>query len=612
MASVTRPSVRRYSRAFIQLPEVWGAQNSGVNFRKGFRDYVEVLGDPKSDWVFVLEPNAVRVGALIDLWQGWPNAVVLNIDVGSLRDSSTDYFWSSSDECQEVFSPVITEVQQRFPMGQLRTRVIPVRTLDSIVGRSGVTFGTVTVSFDLRRRLGSHEQLLKWISANAYEALITWDANTPARNAFVDCVLRGSGLRRAGRAWGEAGTGQRYTRCTSAVATITASLAEFTVQIGRIVATTRSRWFMCGGWSRRWVKLRVHMRSGIDATDVVDDNFGLPSPPVPVLSIRDVLPLRSEGDYPGWSIKLAESDPLSVGHQCFDRHGVWPISFSYPGRPMPILGEPRWLVSPIVPGYPYAFEEPQAYMETYQDSFLAVTHRKAGWDCFRHLEILAAGAVPLMQDAGDIPGYSMVHYPKAALAAVPQLVQEFGSPPSMATRKAFRGHFMRHLTSVGMARYLLHASGLSQARSVLFVDARLPEHVDYLSVLTLIGLKQLLGQACISAFPVDYIYDDTRVPTAGLYGRGFGYSKVVPSVFRPAQEGNVKLNPRNFDVLVVGSISRNLEVAQEMASQLPADRTIWIHGEDSPPLPDYVHYLRSTKNHIVVRALHSSGPLALA
>jgi hypothetical protein len=93
---------------------------------------------------------------------------------------------------------------------------------------------------------------------------------------------------------------------------------------------------------------------------------------------------------------------------------------------MAINPAPTELVSAILPGYPYASDNEHQYYAKYADSYMALTHTKAGWDCLRHAEILASGSIPLMPDATDIPVFSMVHYPKSALKKIAQTARDFG------------------------------------------------------------------------------------------------------------------------------------------------------------------------------------------
>ena len=126
---------------------------------------------------------------------------------------------------------------------------------------------------------------------------------------------------------------------------------------------------------------------------------------------------------------------------------------------------------------------------------------------------------------------------------------------------------------------------------------------DYQSVLTLIGLQQLLGKRCNVAFPVDYVYQDTRTDTAKLYGRGFGYTRVISTELRPGPTSAVD----GYDAVIIGSITRNMALATQLLGEAPTHTHIWIHGEDTPPTPREVADLRASGVHLFIRAIHS-GP----
>jgi hypothetical protein len=155
-------------------------------------------------------------------------------------------------------------------------------------------------------------------------------------------------------------------------------------------------------------------------------------------------------------------------------------------------------------------------------------------------------------------------------------------------------------------------SGLENAQRVLFVDEQLPHQADYQSALSLIGLKQIYGSNCDVLFPVDYLYEDTERDTAALYGRGFGYTKVLPSDMRGILERDAvntytkdSIDLNAYDALVVGSISRNQELAQQLLEKFPAERTIWIHGEDGSPSIEETAQLRRSGAKVFVRAITS-------
>ena len=48
-------------------------------------------------------------------------------------------------------------------------------------------------------------------------------------------------------------------------------------------------------------------------------------------------------------------------------------------------------------------------------AMFGVTRSKAGWDCMRHLEIMAAGCIPFFTDLDELPSLTMQLYPKGLL-----------------------------------------------------------------------------------------------------------------------------------------------------------------------------------------------------
>lgn len=592
---------------FVQLPEVWGRNDSPSNFRLGFRTFVRKRAQPR-DQVAILEPNPWRAEALEELWAGMPDAHILNVDVGVGESKTQEFFWCEAEEPpRHYFSPVEQDVRQRFPGQSLTTSQVAVEFLGDLLAGLGAGVLPTTVSIDLRRGMPGDLETVELLSNHAHEVVVTWSSESSPEAVVADQQLRQAGFVPAGRAWGEAGTGRIYVRPQSWRERLECTTKESKVRVGRHVVNARAWWGDSADWRARQLKARMLLGHSINRRDMLDDNLGRTQPEVPEISVRTLLPEHSGVDLAPWTVTIVDDDPFQVAEECAGKHDLWPVSFSYPVDPLPLLERPATLVSPIIPGMPLTFESPEAYLATYQNAYLGVTHRKAGWDCFRHLEILASGAVPLMPDAESIPCFSMVHYPKQALRDVLRNVRGHGSPPDLATRHAFRQHFEKYQSTAAMARYLLQASGLTAAQRVLFVDERLPQHADYLSVMTLIGLKQLFGVDCVAAFPIDYVYEDSSFPVSTLYGRGFGYTRVLPVSARSPEELRAEWDPAQFDALVIGSVSRNAVLATDLLKRFPAHRTLWIHGEDTPPLPDDVRTMRSSGAHIFVRAIHTGS-----
>ena len=110
------------------------------------------------------------------------------------------------------------------------------------------------------------------------------------------------------------------------------------------------------------------------------------------------------------------------GEGAQDRHcQVLPASFSIPAekiRQVELASKQQRLASHCVDSEvaqacglhtSYAFASEQAYYDDLAESRFAVTTRRGGWDCLRHYEIAAAGAVPCIRQLETKPGACAPH-----------------------------------------------------------------------------------------------------------------------------------------------------------------------------------------------------------
>ena len=106
---------------------------------------------------------------------------------------------------------------------------------------------------------------------------------------------------------------------------------------------------------------------------------------------------------------------------------VLPASFSIPAekiRPVDLASKQQRLASHCVDSdvaeacglhTSYAFASEQAYYDDLAESRFAVTTKRGGWDCLRHYEIAAAGAVPCVKQLDAKPLASAPHGLQAGL-----------------------------------------------------------------------------------------------------------------------------------------------------------------------------------------------------
>ena len=113
-----------------------------------------------------------------------------------------------------------------------------------------------------------------------------------------------------------------------------------------------------------------------------------------------------------------------------------PLTFGIPSKNVQNTVQPKGrALSTVVPGdwstYAYLPREDQTpqqrsqlerdYYVDMQRSFFGLTWKKAGWDCLRHLELLASGCLPLFTDIAKAPRGVLSLYPKRVL----QLLLDF-------------------------------------------------------------------------------------------------------------------------------------------------------------------------------------------
>jgi hypothetical protein len=280
-----------------------------------------------------------------------------------------------------------------------------------------------------------------------------------------------------------------------------------------------------------------------------------------------------------------KSSQQRISEECFLQHGVYPISFSIPRIIVEKPIEKNLLVSDVKPSIPYSFLDEEDYLHQYERSSYALSFKKGGWDCFRHLEIMASGSIPLMPDASQIPDYTMTHYPKRFLQLMAKDLTLLKTPPGIV-QDLLISWVKECLTSQKMAEYMLSTANCDSG-NLVFIDLEIGNRCDYLGVMTLIGLKQLMGKKVTSLVKCDYIYEDYIGDTRLLYGRGFGYTKILNPEVRE-KEANVDTSNldevvdyvEQFGTIVINMRESNVEVAIALNKSRVSSKIIYLWGGD--------------------------------
>jgi hypothetical protein len=72
----------------------------------------------------------------------------------------------------------------------------------------------------------------------------------------------------------------------------------------------------------------------------------------------------------------------------------------------------------------YVYKDDASYHRGYREAWKAFTFKKAGWDCYRHVEIICNGAVPVFRDAAKIPITQLVYHPKKLYSFIEEHKEE--------------------------------------------------------------------------------------------------------------------------------------------------------------------------------------------
>ena len=138
---------------------------------------------------------------------------------------------------------------------------------------------------------------------------------------------------------------------------------------------------------------------------------------------------------------------------------VLPINFAIPARVVRLAATQKTKVlATVIPSVPqtYIFDNQQQYYGDYAVSQFAITHKKAGWDCLRHYEIMANGCIPLFHDIHHCPSHSLISLPKGFLRRMKN-VFPLSAAPLDECFEACRAYTIARLTTQVLAEWFIEA-----------------------------------------------------------------------------------------------------------------------------------------------------------
>lgn len=262
-----------------------------------------------------------------------------------------------------------------------------------------------------------------------------------------------------------------------------------------------------------------------------------------------------------------------------------PISFSIPAcKVVSAVPEKTQLLANIIPGKSetYIYKTEADYYKNYQKSLFGITHRKGGWDCLRHYEILANGCIPYFTDLDSCPERMLSLFPKELVKEAMEGSTKPGFQAEAHIQKLLE--FTRaNLTTEAMARYVLEKSGNKEAKSVLFISG--DDYPDYLRCLTLHGFKMIFGKECHDANCISHLYDTFPESELGtLYGGGFSYSRLLKREEMRDDTRDLTIEQdiiqNRYDIVIFGSVHRGVPLWDLVTQVYPPEKILYFCGED--------------------------------
>ncbi len=320
-----------------------------------------------------------------------------------------------------------------------------------------------------------------------------------------------------------------------------------------------------------------------------------------------------------------------------------PISFAIPAENIvSTIPHKTKSFGQVIPGKHHTYfnlYNESRYFEDLQRSLFHLTYKKGGWDCLRHLEIVAAGSLPLFINITHCPNHTLVLHPKN----VYRLILDMPGLAISATKEATGGgstatmNFERleyDLARLDKSLYsVISAAMLQYTRNVLsttalasyVLDTMLgyskghlfsakPKQVlylshedhdldkgDYLTDQLLHGLKKLLGEAAVVDFPrrdclykpaVDLNTTDYLRHKKKLYGNGFSWGLTLDAFLGTSERDmNVirdNVVNRRYDMVILGSGHRDgwaakLHFWDLVCKHYNPLEVGWVDGSDNHP-----------------------------
>ena len=290
--------------------------------------------------------------------------------------------------------------------------------------------------------------------------------------------------------------------------------------------------------------------------------------------------------YRGQSLNQIENtDELSNVSPLIHHHVYWlnmynwlkdtymfPLSYCIPDECIAsdedALKNKHIVIADLIPGEPYTYrygaDQEDEYNQSYRESRFAITHKKGGWDCLRHYEIMANGCIPIFKNLNTCPPLILTTFPKELIidanATLLPWKKEY-VPKYNETVSKMLTHVREHCSTSATIQYFLSTMetvnpNIKKVKNVLLIQGNCG--INYTRETFWIGLKRYIQSVngVATEYPkMNFLYDTFSENKKGLYGNGFTYSSRLKDDYQFTNEDIINnLKNRFWDLIVYGKV----------------------------------------------------------
>jgi len=292
---------------------------------------------------------------------------------------------------------------------------------------------------------------------------------------------------------------------------------------------------------------------------------------------------------------------------------VYPITFSIPSsKIVNDIPSKSKLISSLIPGKmeTYIYNTESEYYNEYKTSVFATTTKKGGWDCMRHYEILACGAIPYFPDIEKCPENTMFFLPKTLIQYGNTLYEKYRNKELSEIDinvcndliKLLLEYTRENLTTDKIANYILNTVKHPDVKKILYLSSSTSP--DYLRCVTLHGFKSIFGKMVHDYPKIPHIYQSDNINYSNLYGKGISYTNLISeNLHDDTLDASIKediLN-KHYDLIIYASYHRGMPFFDIVSSVYSPDKIVIICGEDEHNC-DYINFTNKG-HHVFVREL---------